>query len=246
MKRRAQAGVTPPVAKKPKLAKDEVIAEAESERPSAVPSRDRPSKSRIQAASGPIMVLDEHSSSSSSTLSHNGADVLAARTNHESVPQPSSRPPSTHAPSNKSITSNNTQEPAAGASRPFPVTLEMTFAALGVPQLPTTISTSVNLAATAPYTLCWARVNRCPWWPGKVCNVVLQLSIAPFEERAILRVVICLVGSNSSISTKLLVWHEVLRQILAYPLYKTQYSDDGTRDTAQVPKAALPPSMGFW
>jgi len=170
MKRRAQAGVTPPVAKKPKLAKDEVETGFESERPSVLSLPYRPSKSRNHTAVVPIVVLDDSSSSSSSTLSHSSAEVSAGRAIAESVPLASNRSSSNHATKNASQVTYSIAIQKKGANRPTTTPAESSFPSPAASLLPSPISLLPATSPTPTYIVCWARVNRCPWWPGKVCS----------------------------------------------------------------------------
>lgn len=170
MKRRAQTGAAPQATKKKKVAEDNEEAEHLSA-PIPTPRVTKASyASSPSSSSSRVHIIDDHSSSSSSTVSHNSHDNLSSPVHDVSSLHPPTRyhplsqPTSTSNPARPTNAKNShVVKPAGGAAK-------ASFAQAG--------SAAIILAAPPPasssqkpsYTICWARVNRSPWWPGKVCH----------------------------------------------------------------------------
>lgn len=177
MKRRAQGNVAPAATKKKQTKPLDEDAEAEAHMISTIPAP-RTSKtnrsSSSSSSSSHVIIIDDQSSSSSSTVSQHSHDLSSGHPSSDTSPLPASpryshasapRNSSSHVPSSSSTNSTATKHTL---SSPHP-SLSTQVPSNSVP----TLAVLSSIAQSPSFNICWARVNRSPWWPGKVRTLLL-------------------------------------------------------------------------
>lgn len=168
MKRRAQNAAQPPAVKKKKLLEDEIAVLPVS----SVGHRDRVSRSKATTSIAHGIDIDEQSTSSSSSFSHSSTDNAGSRScEEESSPTGSVRVGST-----SNLKTNTTANyPTSSLLDPPGKPTRIAVSPSGTANWPSSLTSSLPSAPFSPTSphvvVCWARVNRCSWWPGKVCNM---------------------------------------------------------------------------
>lgn len=167
MKRRAQAGAVPPATKKRKSAKDEKEAQKQTLHEYAAPTQDRtPSSSAMIATHAAVHVNKSNTSSTSSGASNTSDKGRRTTTDLATANRPSTTSPSTG--KYTAVVASSSQHDKT--SRPTTTAATPVSSISTQNQIATQISPLSTLSPTINYTICWARVNRSPWWPGKVCD----------------------------------------------------------------------------
>ena len=171
MKRRAQTAAAPAVAKRKKLAKDEVL-ESETYASGAVQTGDRASKPRSLPSNAPLASSPTTSRVTSTASPRNAADNIARRTRDDSPLSPITRSPQPSAPLHSSPPMYTMPQPSTKASKSAQMDVDINSSSASSSQLPSNLAPLVMAPLTLNSPICWARVNRMAWWPGKVCTHV--------------------------------------------------------------------------
>lgn len=181
MKRRAQAAAAPPVAKRKKLTKDET-EEEEVSVPIAPVLGDRPAKTRhaasTQASASPAPVA----STSAPPEPRNATDNFARRSRDDPTSTPPTRPPQVSVSPNASNAPRHAPLAPPTSSNTHTTALEPTSSSASPARLPAPTAALTPSPPLSCSPICWARVNRMTWWPGKVCTHPHKSTIRNFAD----------------------------------------------------------------
>lgn len=188
MKRRAQPVAAPAVEKRKKLTKDEP-GHDQLYSAGAPTAGDRAPKPRATTSAAPIAAKPSAPKATTSSSPRNVADNIARRPRDDPSVVPVARSPQTSLPltSLPSLYSMSPSQPMA--SKSSLMAIDLTSSSASPSRLPLAIAPLVVAPLTLNSPICWARVNRMSWWPGKVCTLVwtpggADFPVCHFEGRS--------------------------------------------------------------
>lgn len=201
MKRRAQTAAAPAVAKRKKLAKDELL-ENETYDSQADVVGDRASKSRGTAPTVPLATSSATPKTAATASPRTAADNIARRPRDDLSLVPPIRSALSPLPAQSSLPMYSMSPSNQMASKSYLMAVDPSSSAPSPARLPLTVAPLLQAPLTLNSPVCWARVNRMAWWPGKVCTRIWTPESANFPASTLQLRFVSWLASELHLSTE--------------------------------------------